>query len=86
MDPKTIPKPCKQILYCKILPKWIVKHLRMSYNVKILPKRIVKHIKVSCNVKILLKRILKPPRNIVPQIKFYETYIYHNTPTIKYKT
>ena len=55
----------------------------MRYNVKIMPKRITKHVKVSYNVKILLKRILKPPKNIVPKIKFYETYIYHNTPTIK---
>ena len=23
------------------------------------------------------------PKNIVPQIKFYETYMYSNTPTIK---
>ena len=57
----------------------------MSYNVKILPKRIIKHVKVSYNVIILPKRILQPPKNIVPQVKFYETYIYHNTPTIKYK-
>ena len=57
----------------------------MSYNVKILPKRIIKHVKVSYNVKILPKRILKPPKNIETQIKYNKTYIYHNTPTIKYK-
>ena len=44
----------------------------MSYNVKILPKRIIKHVKVSYNVKILLKRILKPPKDSVPQNKFFE--------------
>ena len=62
MDLKTIPKPCKHILYCKILPIWIIKHIRMSYNVKILPKRIIKHTRISYNVKILPKRILKPPQ------------------------
>ena len=36
----------------------------------------------SCKSKLLY---INPPKNIVPQIEFYETYIYYNTPTIKYK-